>query len=315
MWELRGSQNNVGNWGGLTDSEYNFEIDPGDSEEGTATSVTVRGMDKDAEGEETRIAVISRTVTNDNLMRRLGRLHKIITSDEVKNRDDADKKAEKFLRDHGKLKQEGSLSVLGIPFLRAGDPVYVVDPETSLKGKFFTTSVSQSIDAAGNYSMQVGINLKDSVPRLEVDPEELKAVPAVETSSTESDGATKTAKMPQPVFEALVAALEATGLPVAWASSNAMTELIQHESGFSSGADNPTSTAYGLFQFLSTTWASVDGHAQAGPKLRQALGPMGPYDQSDMFVQCVYGVLYVWYRYKTPENAWNFWQAQSPHWY
>src|SRR5690606_9261952 len=37
----------------------------------------------------------------------------------------------------------------------------------------------------------------------------------------------------------------------------ALIELVRRESGWNPTAQNPTSTAYGLFQFLNSTWAGV----------------------------------------------------------
>lgn len=88
------------------------------------------------------------------------------------------------------------------------------------------------------------------------------------------------------------------GVPQSWAKSQALANLIQHESSFRATAQNPTSTAYGLFQFLNTTWATV-----------------GCTKTSDAYQQSVCGLRYIQRRYHTPEAAWRFWQAQSPHWY
>lgn len=79
---------------------------------------------------------------------------------------------------------------------------------------------------------------------------------------------------------------------------NALDQLVEHESGWNPNAQNPTSTAYGLFQFLDTTWASVGG-----------------VKTSDAGLQALYGRKYIQQRYGDPVHAWAFWQAQSPHWY
>src|SRR5213078_4679023 len=35
---------------------------------------------------------------------------------------------------------------------------------------------------------------------------------------------------------------------------DSLRQLVMHESGFNNEAQNPTSTAYGMFQFLDSTW-------------------------------------------------------------
>jgi hypothetical protein len=77
---------------------------------------------------------------------------------------------------------------------------------------------------------------------------------------------------------------------------NALAWVINHESGFNPNAQNPTSTAYGLFQFLNGTWGGVGGHKT-----------------SDPYLQSVYGLRYISSRYGTPLGAQAFWQAH--HWY
>jgi hypothetical protein len=74
--------------------------------------------------------------------------------------------------------------------------------------------------------------------------------------------------------------------------------LWWRESNWRPGAQNPTSTAYGVAQFLDKTWATVGA--------RKTADPAG---------QIRAGLTYVEQRYGTPCSAWAFWQKQSPHWY
>jgi hypothetical protein len=82
-----------------------------------------------------------------------------------------------------------------------------------------------------------------------------------------------------------------------WAGNQwaALNWLVQHESGWNPNAQNPTSTAYGLFQFLDGTWK---GH---GPKT------------SNPALQAQYGLEYIKERYGSPEQAKAFWEGH--HWY
>lgn len=72
--------------------------------------------------------------------------------------------------------------------------------------------------------------------------------------------------------------------------------LWMHESGWNPNADNPTSTAYGIPQFLDSTWAGT-GYAKTSD----------PYTQIDA------GLVYIAKSYGTPCGAWSFWQAHN--WY
>lgn len=77
---------------------------------------------------------------------------------------------------------------------------------------------------------------------------------------------------------------------------SALYQLVAHESGWNPQAQNPTSTAYGLFQFLNSTWSSTGIAKTSNPALQIAAG-----------------LNYIRSRYGDPINAWAFWQAH--HWY
>ena len=75
-----------------------------------------------------------------------------------------------------------------------------------------------------------------------------------------------------------------------WSSGqqwNALVQLWNRESGWSNIAQNPTSTAYGIAQFLDTTWAGT-----------------GFGKTSDPTIQIEAGLLYIKVRYGNPVNAW-----------
>lgn len=72
--------------------------------------------------------------------------------------------------------------------------------------------------------------------------------------------------------------------------------LISKESGCNPNAQNPKSTAYGIFQFLDSTWTGV-----------------GCTKTSDPIQQIICGQKYVMARYGSWSNAKAFWQSHS--WY
>lgn len=79
---------------------------------------------------------------------------------------------------------------------------------------------------------------------------------------------------------------------------NALYKLIQGESGFRSNAQNPMSTAYGLFQFLDSTWGTVGAHKTSDPTQ-----------------QTIAGLKYIKQVYGSPAQAYAAWSSRSPHWY
>jgi hypothetical protein len=78
--------------------------------------------------------------------------------------------------------------------------------------------------------------------------------------------------------------------------SGCLNQLWQRESGWNPKAQNPSSSAYGIAQFLNSTWAGT-GIAKTSD----------PYRQIDA------GLIYIQKRYGTPCKAWSFWQSHK--WY
>lgn len=82
---------------------------------------------------------------------------------------------------------------------------------------------------------------------------------------------------------------------------NALDKLWQNESGWNHLAQNPTSTAYGIPQFLDATW-----------------GDYGFTKTSDPKKQIQAGISYIQRRpdYQgDPRTALSLWNSRSPHWY
>jgi hypothetical protein len=83
------------------------------------------------------------------------------------------------------------------------------------------------------------------------------------------------------------------GAGAEWA---ALSTIIQRESSWDPTNQNPRSTAYGLFQFLNGTWATV-----------------GATKTSDPAQQTLAGIGYIRQKYGTAQNALAFWNAHG--WY
>jgi hypothetical protein len=101
--------------------------------------------------------------------------------------------------------------------------------------------------------------------------------------------------MPQGDIQRMVADLAKSKYGWAGSQWDALNWLVAHESSWNPNAQNPTSSAYGLFQFLDGTW--------------------GPYGKktSDPKLQAQYGLEYIKGRYGSPEKAKAFWEGH--HWY
>ncbi|WP_141431417.1 hypothetical protein [Bacillus sp. 03113] len=89
------------------------------------------------------------------------------------------------------------------------------------------------------------------------------------------------------------------GVPASWAP--ALTELVGRESGWNSKAKNPTSSAHGYGQFLTSTRSNYE------KKMKMSYSD--PVNQLVMMAQ------YVKDRYGTPEEALRKWDSRNPHWY
>lgn len=84
---------------------------------------------------------------------------------------------------------------------------------------------------------------------------------------------------------------------VGWGSGTqwtALNNIVMGESGWCNTAQNPTSTAYGIGQFLNTTWAST-GYTKTSSPHTQILAMLA----------------YIKMRYGTPAQAWAFHQANG----
>lgn len=73
-------------------------------------------------------------------------------------------------------------------------------------------------------------------------------------------------------------------------------ELVARESSFNASANNPKSSAAGLFQFLDSTRANYGGNK---------------VNWNDPYQQALAGIQYVKDRYGTPEDALTFWDKNN----
>jgi hypothetical protein len=115
-------------------------------------------------------------------------------------------------------------------------------------------------------------------------------------STAAGTSSTAAANAPAADLTGTAAANEALGKVMAaaygWATGTEWTDLnniVMAESGWRNTAQNPTSTAYGIFQFLDSTWASV-GYSKT----------------SDPATQIAAGLKYIKTKYGDPIKAWAF---------
>lgn len=74
-----------------------------------------------------------------------------------------------------------------------------------------------------------------------------------------------------------------------------LEQLVQHESGWRIQAHNKRSGAFGLFQFLPSTWGNYKF----------------PYKPKEASIQITAGLRYITKRYGSPCKAWSFWQRNA----
>jgi Transglycosylase-like domain len=99
--------------------------------------------------------------------------------------------------------------------------------------------------------------------------------------------------------EANVAAVQKAAAAYGWGAGGewaALQAVINRESGFNNVAQNPTSTAFGLFQFLDSTWASVGGVKTSDANIQAQLGLRYIHDRyGDPFGAQAHENAYGWY--------------------
>lgn len=132
--------------------------------------------------------------------------------------------------------------------------------------------------------------------------DQLNAKPALRApamASTISTGAAYTAGGPGPSVPAsgIRGLVQQLATQKGWSGGewDALNRLIMKESGYRNTVKNPRSSAYGIFQFLDSTWK-----------------PYGP-KTSDPRLQTQYGLEYIRRRYGSPSRALNFHLAHG--WY
>jgi Transglycosylase-like domain len=172
------------------------------------------------------------------------------------------------------MPDQGGISgkVLGVAF--AGGILFW----SGVKGKAFSAALRDII---------AGKNPASAASTPITDPS--SATTTVQQSANQAATTGPGVGTPDAANEAVVRSVAAT---YGWATGQEWTDLvniIMAESGFSNIAQNPGSTAYGIFQFLDTTWASVGG-----------------VKTSNALLQATYGCKYIKERYGDPIKAWAF---------
>jgi hypothetical protein len=121
----------------------------------------------------------------------------------------------------------------------------------------------------------------------------------INTSSVEQSEAASAAASPAPAGNTGAATASAAAnqaiakvlaAPYGWSTGTQWTDLVSlwnQESGWNNTAQNPSSTAYGIAQFLDTTWATV-----------------GATKTSNATAQISAGLKYIKQRYGSPSAAW-----------
>ena len=312
-----------------------------DSLDGVYTSIRLHGFAKDAsEDEQRNSSVISNPYKNKNAVASYGRIHYEEHIPGVTSRAKLNKLAKQKLGKLSKITRTAEVEMIGMPFLLAGSAIRLTDKATGLAGVWYFKSVDHSINGDGEYVTSGQLVNYDFTLTLDTDESNLKP-PAAESNNDQDgtfvfDPASQqplsaplgSHTMPRQIAYYIEMAATANGpsgrnYPPEWANDPALAALLQSESSFNWTAQNPTSTAFGLFQFLDQTWAGTGvGKSDASPPTArspyQRKRPIpGKNNSADSwrFWMCYAGLVYIQQRYGTPQRAYAHWLAQSPHWY
>lgn len=297
-----------------------------ESLDGMVTSVRLWGTRKDYSSNttDTRRAVVkSKWYTQRRKVALYGRIYLEEVVQGVTNQGDIDKQAKKKLKRLARETWGARAELVGYPYISAGQAVRVYEPESGLNGLYWFKNLTHSVGGDGSYSASGELIRYNYTKELATEPTDLKPDnPNQNTVGGVGSPVNKhTNAIPRNVWLVIRAAARRAKVPESWANSKDLEKLLQHESTFSFTAQNRSSTAYGLFQFLDSTWSTVDipksrcvpgalYNGQSSVNI-EGIGRM-PYWQ---YWQCVAGLKYIKNRYGNPSKAWAVWQKNSPHSY
>lgn len=304
----------------LNDSGILTDISSEDSIEGVVTVLRLWGTAKEfSDGTtDTRNAVVkSKQYASRAGVATWGRIYLEKPMAGIQTKAEIERLAKVELKKLAKSKYEATAEIMGYPSIRAGAAIRVHETQSGVSGLFWFKTLSHSVSGDGTYTARGTLVRYEYTKTLATEPDDLKPDSVSTDGSTGSVGdLAKSSAIPTEVWNILRAASVKAGVPQEWANSKALEQLLQHESGFRWTAQNPGSTAYGLFQFLNTTWDDWDtgvtkeqsspGYSKDKPMLRvEGVGWITKWKYN----MCVGGLNYIQKRYGTPEKAWAYWQA------
>lgn len=283
-----------------------------DSIEDVVTAVRLRGTRRDYTDKTTdtrKTIVASKWYVHKAGVAAFGRVYFEGVELGVTDQKDIEAKAKKKLGQLYRGSLTATYEIVGFPFLEPAMPVRVNNSNAGLNNLWWVKSMTTSVSGDGTYTCSGDLVRSDYIPQIATEPSDLKPDNPNASSGSVSSKVKKTSPAPQDVWLHLRAATKAAGVPESWANSKQLAEIIQFESSYKWTAQNPRSTAYGLFQFLNTTWAGT-----GVPKSR-ALANAKYNGKSDFvaagvgrvqywkYWMCVAGLRYIKNRYKTPAKA------------
>lgn len=310
--------NEVHDGGMLIDASTTDDIN------GTKTVVRLWGTSKefsDTAADARNAIVKSKQYASKAGVAQWGRIYYEAPVDGITTQSAINKRAQAVLKQKSSSHFTGSITIIGYPWLKTGDAIRMNDEASGAVGLFWLKTTRHSINGGGEYTMSSDITRYDYTKELKTEATDLN--PDSSLGGGIGGGAvpgSKTNAIPKDVWQTIALAAGEAGVPSDWANSKALEKLLQGESGFRWTAQNPSSTAYGLFQFLDSTWAGVGitkAQATVGAKMggKTTVTIGGVTVAYWKYAMCVAGLRYIKNRYKTPEQAWAFWQSKSPHWY
>lgn len=121
-----------------------------------------------------------------NMVNSYGYIQKLVTAAPGLTKKNITTEAKNALNEAARENYDAELTCYFLPFLRAGDPVHVIDEGTGLNGRYYCSDVEHTLAASGSRT-NVGLNWLDIVPSAEISPEE-KAPPPPPTAAGQQAG-------------------------------------------------------------------------------------------------------------------------------
>ena len=150
--------------------------------EETKTQVKVIGG---AKGKETVVVV-----KDAEKRKKYGVLQAIEEMDEKAKASQVKQRAQALLKEQSVVAEQLSVTVLGVPEVDVGTPVYIINSMTATNGGYYVTSVNHEY-SAGQHTMALELTRTYDLPEIEINSDETTRPKPAKKKTTTKKGATK----------------------------------------------------------------------------------------------------------------------------